>query len=232
MNLLSTFKTIVETAQAHPTWADMAATKEDSPWHREDSVAIHTVMVMDEYFMQLAASGETTLTRSALLGAIACLFHDFGKPVCRVVKFKPERGHYNAFHGHEIVSARMWEDFAAVNWNTLFAPVGVSPTDIAKVGLMIEHHLPYDTKDQTKRKQLALTIIEYFGDATTFISVLKADTWGRISDDHPVKKEKVANWCFDFTLLCETIKAAPEKEAAATLRADEFSNEQWNEVEY
>jgi predicted kinase len=180
----------------HPTWKVMEQLKEDSPWHRENSVAIHTEMVIAEFEKLI---GDRDWTKEDMLGAFACAFHDFGKPSARVVKYKPERGNYNSFGGHELTSARMWEDYAVSNWKDL---VGcMTAADIYTVGFLIEHHLPYDVKDSSKRMNFAQTVIHQLKDWTVFERVLKADTWGRISDDGLVKKAKVEGWIEQFTPL-------------------------------
>ena len=86
----------------------MRKTKEDSPWHREESVWVHTEMVCAEFDKIQARMTMTDMTY--IITYLSLLFHDTGKPPCKVVKFKPERGYYNAFHGHEPYSARLFED--------------------------------------------------------------------------------------------------------------------------
>lgn len=191
------FYRLLQDIQTLPLWAEMAATKENSPWHREESVAIHSLMVIKEFDVLI---GDRTWTVEDMIGALACTFHDFGKPSARVEKFKPERGTYNSFGGHEIISARMWEDWAVQNWNK-FNNLGLSSKLIYQVGFLIEHHLPYDIKDPHKRMNLAQTVVHMFDDWTVFERVLRADTWGRISDDHTIKKARVEGWIEQFKPL-------------------------------
>jgi hypothetical protein len=85
----------------------MEGTVEDSPWHREKNVAVHTDMVVSQYI----STAPQVWSKRDLLGALACAFHDFGKPAAEEVKFSEERGKYRRYVGHEVVSARVWESF-------------------------------------------------------------------------------------------------------------------------
>ena len=169
---------------------------EGSPWHREDNVGIHTDMVVSEY---LAITSGNDWTQDDLLGALACAFHDVGKPRASErngVKFKPERGNYLSFSGHEQISARFWEDYVATNWIELQKTFDLVPFDIFAVGWMIEHHLPWGVKKTDKVKQIAQTAM--FIDPTVFTNFLLADTYGRISDDEIEKRQKVGDWVYNL----------------------------------
>lgn len=178
----------------------MVGTVEGSPYHREANVGIHTDMVVAQYLGRCDSIWDTP----TLLGAFACAFHDVGKPAaCQKngIKFKPERGNYLSFGGHELFSSRMWEDFAVREWVRLEA-FGLQVEDIYRVGWMIEHHLPWGVKKAEKRKALAQTLHET-GLKLPFIDFLLADTWGRISDDGPEKKAKVNLWVVEFLQLVD-----------------------------
>ena len=171
-----------------PLWQAMAKTKEDSPWHREESVAIHTEMVCAEFnkiAQRLSCPDDTYI-----LTYLSLLFHDTGKPPCMVVKFKPERGNYNAFHGHEQYSARLWEDYYVSNYK-LFKD-WLSVEDAYKVMWMIENHLPYDYMGNDKKMDYLRTAMHgNLGAAWQgFGWHLLGDTYGRISDDSTAKREK------------------------------------------
>ena len=117
----------------------MEQTVEGSPWHRERNVGVHTDMVVSQY-----------LTRSDIfdkIGALACAFHDVGKPNSMTQKFREDRGTYNAFNGHEQVSARLWEQYAVANWKTLVETFGLVSHDIYKIAVLIEHHVPWGMRD-------------------------------------------------------------------------------------
>jgi predicted kinase len=94
----------------------------------------------------------------------------------------------------------MWEDYAVKNWDRFVELFGLIPFDIHTVAWMIEHHLPWGVKKAEKRKALAQTV-NVLGIADVYTSVLVADTWGRISDDGPEKKEKVLAWIGEFLEL-------------------------------
>jgi predicted kinase len=166
----------------------MQNTKEDSPWHREESVAIHTEMVCYE-FEEMAA--KLTMSHDTfIITYLSLLFHDTGKPPCKVVKFKPERGHYNAFHGHEMQSARLWEDYFVSN-HKLFKD-WLTVEDAYKVMWMIENHLPYDVMHNDKKMDYLRTAMAgNLGDSWQgFGYHLLSDTYGRISDDAKEKRAK------------------------------------------
>ena len=171
-----------------PLWQAMVKTKEDSPWHREESVAIHTEMVCAEF--NKIAECMTMSDQTYVITYLSLLFHDTGKPPCKVVKFKPERGHYNAFHGHELYSARLWEDYYVSNYK-LFKD-WLSVEEAYKVMWMIENHLPYDYMGNDKKMDYLRTAMAgNLGDNWQgFGWHLLGDTYGRISDDAAEKRAK------------------------------------------
>ncbi len=168
----------------------MVETVEDSPWHRERNVGVHTDMVVSNY---LARNVDNFDVR----GAIGCAFHDVAKPPCEIIKFKPERGEYRAYHGHEQVSARMWENWAVKNWTLLKDNFGLVPRDIYVIGWMIEHHVPWATKKDAKLDLFAATAVETIGNSDTWTDMLMADQIGRISDDSHQRLDECGVWIED-----------------------------------
>ncbi len=175
--------------QLDPLYVAMVSTVEDSPWHRERNVGVHTDMVVSQYL--------ATSTPFDVRGAIGCAFHDVGKPPALVVKFKPERGNYNAFHGHEQVSARMWENWAVKNWNFLNTELGLETKDIYTIGWMIEHHVPWATKKDAKLNAFATTAFKTLGHSSAWTDMLMADQTGRMSDDSHQRLEECSVWIAD-----------------------------------
>lgn len=182
----------VEHFKKSDLWKAMAACKEDSPWHREESVAVHTEMVCAEFDKIQARMTMTDMTY--IITYLSLLFHDTGKPPCKVVKFKPERGYYNAFHGHEPYSARLFEDYYVKN-QRLFAG-WLSPEDAYKVMWMIENHLPYDYMGNDKKMDYLRTAMDgNLGEHWQgFGWHLLSDTYGRISDDAAEKRAKTESF--------------------------------------
>ena len=179
-----------------PYFQEMNNTTENSPWHREGNVGIHTNMVVAEY---LSLSSDEW-GRDELVGALACAFHDVGKPAAcekNGIKWKAERGNYLSFGGHEQISARMWEDYAVRNWTRLTEVFKLHPFDIYAVGWMIEYHLPWGIKKVDKINNIALTSM-FVCDPEVYTNVLLADTYGRISDDQDEKRAKTRAWVDDF----------------------------------
>ena len=174
----------------------MNTTYENSPWHRENSVGIHTDMVVSEYINGL----NPDWSRDTVIGALAAAFHDVGKPAaCKIngIKFKPERGKYLSFGGHELISARLWEDYAVRNWVELQETFDLVPYDIYSVGFLIEYHLPWGIKKQAKLDNIALTSM-FTSQPLAYANLVLADTYGRISDDQVEKRKKVHEWVDKF----------------------------------
>lgn len=181
-----------------PLYLKMIETVEGSPWHREKSVATHTDMVVSEYLFW----ADKNWTLDTLIGAIACAFHDTGKPAAKVVKFKPERGQYNSFGGHEIISARLFEDYFMRNAERMWTLLRVRDVNIIyKIAFVIEHHMPYEQPTE-KVQDMATTAAQLFGVGGNvepiFQNHLTADTHGRIADDHKDKIAKVDEWIVEF----------------------------------
>lgn len=184
----------------HGWFRSMEATVENSPWHREENVLVHTDMVVNEYVTRANADHTGSVwTHMTYLGAIACAFHDVGKPVARTAKFSEARGNYFSYPGHELASARMFEDYAAAR-HPMF-----SSEDIFIICWMLEHHMPWEVKDQTKRENMAKTV-KYFDMLDVFTRLLMADQYGRISDDSETKRASVREWIAEFRNLVGTVK--------------------------
>lgn len=178
-----------------PLFCAMETTVENSPWHRESNVLVHTDMVVAQYI----ASAPTFWIKDHLIGALAAAFHDVGKPAAKEERYSEARGTYFAFKGHEPISARLWEDFAVTNWHMFSCCLDF--VDIYRTGWVIEHHLPWDIAKPDKRRMLALTVNKMFGTSTTFTDVLMADTQGRIADDADAKCAKSVEWVNAFELF-------------------------------
>lgn len=181
-----------------PLFVTMNGTTENSPWHRESSVGIHTNMVVTEYLTQC----DDDFDAFQLFGAFAAAFHDVGKPAACVFKHSEERGNYKAFHGHEGISARLWEDWAVRNWHILKDQFNFNAKDIYSVGWLIEHHLPWGIKKPRKVDYLVQTACAVVT-AKTFTRLLRADTWGRLADDASKKRQESEEWIVDFEQKCE-----------------------------
>jgi len=206
MNLRSEFITwYFNEFKNDPLYVAMSAITEDSPWHREGNIGIHTDMVVTQY---LARTGNNDNWYSCskdnghkfLLGAFACAFHDTGKPPSMEIKQSETRGEYRAFNGHEPVSARMFENWAMANWNMISNRFRFTAMDLHTTSWMIENHLPWGLKDVRKRNNLALSIArnEIYN---VFPHVLMADATGRISDDHDSKIFRSTEWVEEMSKL-------------------------------
>lgn len=183
--------------QTEALYRNMCNVKEDSPWHRERNVGTHTDMVVAQYLTRKVGDWDDEV----LCGAFACAFHDVGKPAAEEVCFSEERGEYRRYAGHEKLSARLWEDYAATRWPMLTATFKLQTYDIYRVGFLIEKHLPFGLKDPRKKRNLAMTILMMFPEhkENVFDNVLLADSFGRIADDMEQKRQSVVNWIIQWT---------------------------------
>lgn len=180
-----------------PSVRVMKDTHENSSWHREESVWVHTTMVVHQFLIIWAESGRSFDDHLMFLAGVAALFHDFGKPEAEEEKTNPEGVVYRRYGGHEAISAT---EFRVISqdptlWHELFGTVcELDNTDRYVVALMIQHHLPYAYKEAMQDK-IIQTVAHYMDGLTLpFFSLLRADAAGRISDDHDVKLEAVETW--------------------------------------
>lgn len=190
------FLVFFESQKGTPLFQAMEQTVEASPWHREANVLVHTEMVVGEYVRMTDELGRSW-TRDDYLGAVSCMFHDTGKPASKVEKYREDRGHYFAFHGHETVSSRLFETFACEH------PGMFSAEEIYKICWMIEYHMPWEMAAKEKRRQLALTA-KYIG-VDVFTRALMADQHGRIADDQEAKNARAESWVKEFKELCDAV---------------------------
>lgn len=178
-------------------WNWMEVTVEDSPYHREQNVRVHTDMVVSMYLVHTYNNDDMTW----LCGALATAFHDVGKPAAEEVKYSEKRGKYRSYHKHALYSARYWEDYAVRNWHTIttYFPQ-FTPYDIYRVGWMIENHQPWNVTKKHKVANLLKTLYGMFEThaADTFVNVLRADAYGRIVDDKDEQEYKVESWVDKF----------------------------------
>lgn len=213
LNKIEKLKSFKRDFENSSMWKVMEKTKEDSPWHREESVAIHTDMVLSNFENNFKTMCDTD--EAYAITYLSLLFHDVGKPPCMVVKFKPERGHYNAFHGHEQISARMFEDFYVSNIRKFDGIISLQQA--YEVMWMIENHLPYDAMNDGRRMDNLRTACEFnlpTAGVNGFGAHLLADTYGRISDDEATKRKKTC----DFVEMLQAAEVRNKRESLVASR--------------
>lgn len=188
------FERLMKSLEGTKLFNDMENTVENSPWHREANVLVHTQMVVGEFMKRW----EDATDRNMYLGAIAALFHDVGKPAAEEVCHSEERGTYRRYHGHEHISAVMWLEFASsLSADELFNEYQLYAIDVYVIAWMVEYHLPYGVRDKAKREGLKATVCQY-GVYKAFTTLLLSDANGRISDDHETKLNNVHAWIAEF----------------------------------
>lgn len=181
--------------QALPEYTQLVMLTENSPWHREESVIRHTEMTL-EWYNEYFAKDRTP--RQQMLARLALLFHDIGKPAAKQEKYRADRGNYLSFGGHEMISARIFENFMAENPDLLDS-LNMEWKDVSAITFMIEHHLPFDLKEaklHDLRKALAFYLSEE--DQIVFTDIVQSDAHGRISDGAEEKLANVKAWIDKF----------------------------------
>lgn len=193
-------------------YKDMVATVEGSHWHREANVGVHTDMVVDHFLENYAQPyiddtlGYDTLKlkrthKEIVTGFLVGLFHDTGKPAARHEKTDSEGNTRFRFTGHEIISARLWEDYVVDNWDFMRMNFGLDHFDIYRITWMIENHLPYGLKNPRKVSAFAKTLYHMFEDMGTedlFYDCIVSDGMGRISDNHAEKSADMQEWVSEY----------------------------------
>jgi predicted kinase len=203
MNTIEFFTWFKSEIEKTSNWAQMVATVEDSPWHREANVSVHTNMTIHQYMTQFY---DQRSERQRMLSLMALLFHDFGKPEAEeTLEKKEEPGvFYRRYAGHEPISGNEFMSFMCDQdeLRQVFFDQGYDWSDIRKIKVMIEHHLPYGLKNVQKRQNLKQMIDMTFAeDDVCFYDMLRSDAAGRISDDHETKLLNVELWIENFQLV-------------------------------
>jgi predicted kinase len=206
---MSRFFAFADRFKETATWATMVNTVENSPWHREANVAVHTQMILNFYNRNLAHQRSESMQMLTLLAA---LFHDTGKPPARTPKTRADGTEYHVFAGHEQLSARVLEDYMMENQYWTIDQLRLTWPEFRAVKWMIEHHLPYDIKKPEKRAAMKRDLVSVLGGREqAFYDLLLSDCMGRISDDHAEKIARVEAWIEEF----KAVEPAPVKKAAA-----------------
>lgn len=166
---------------------DMTNTVENSPWHREANVGVHTDMVVAEYMKR----SPSTWSKADFIGGIQCAIHDIGKPVCEEEKERSDGTVYRRYHGHELMSQRMFINYVLSKDGAELRSY-LDDMDIFNIGFISQHHLPYQLGSDKLRN--IRQHLNYFGLEDIFIRCVESDTYGRISDDAEEKYNKLNEW--------------------------------------
>jgi hypothetical protein len=190
---IAEFDAFFATFRESDLWKAMVNTRENSPWHREANVGVHTQMLIKFYKENFAQHRSETQQITTL---VACLFHDVGKPPAQVTKHSAERGEYRMYAGHEQLSARIWVDYAMTHEAQVSEGLRMDLSDVANIALMLEHHVPFGLKDPRKRKALKDAFMSRMGEAghRAWLDLLMSDQNGRISDGQAEKLAAVDVW--------------------------------------
>lgn len=178
--------------KSHVLFMAMEATTEASPWHREANVLVHTQMVMEEYIRFTNAAVGKEWDRSDFLGGLSCIWHDVGKPPAMTLKHTEERGEYKVFHGHEILSARLFENFYMSSKEERDY-IALRPSEVFVVGWMIQNHMPWASTKQDHLKRIKATATAY-SVYDAYVRALQSDQHGRLADDQEAKLYAMREW--------------------------------------
>lgn len=167
-------------------WDDMLATTEDTKFHREENVAVHIGMVLEQYF---AMVGDGEWSVADYMGAVMCAMHDIAKPR---TKFFCAKSNHNRFTDHDYLSGMMWLEYMQTN-NTLHEVL--SPDDIYNIAVMIQCHTPF--RFGSELSNMVMTHMVHTGTIGVFVRCIIADTYGRISDDPVARDSRMSKWVLD-----------------------------------
>lgn len=208
--MLDKFTTFFEEFKNTKLWIDMVNCTEDSCYHREASVAIHTQMVIDHYLANFASYRSP---RQQALTLLSILFHDTGKPAAMHRKFTEKRGDHNSFGGHEQKSARLFENYMAQHyfkWMQLKKTFSLRDTDLYVITWIIENHLPHNFGKPDMRQricdQLNSAIFDDGDLADVYFDQLISDQSGRISDAQAENLAEVYEFIEDVKTSMPTTK--------------------------
>lgn len=169
----------------------MKDTIEDSPYHREDNVFVHTQMVVSEYIKFVDVQG-LQWKYEDLQGAVACVFHDVGKPDSEEEEYSEKYDKViRRYKGHEIISAGYWMDFWCNNEFNIRSLID-DINAFYNVWVLVAYHLPYQLGD--KNLSIFKTHVQYFGIEHVLGNVLLADCHGRVQDQ---RRKEIQN-CYDW----------------------------------
>ncbi len=216
MYLLDKIKDFREQFSYSDHWHLMEKCVEGSQWHREENVAVHTDMVVD-YFLNNYY--DENYPKYSTLIFLATLFHDTGKPIAKLNpnnrKVNDEGVTYFRFTGHELLSARIFEQYALNS--SLMQNFDLTEEDVFSITWLIENHLPFGVKKSNKVQSILGTVDKIFnGQREWFTWMLTSDCYGRISDNHDAKKKDMHDWCVE-TVLSNPWKFEPNLDAEKEL---------------
>ena len=152
-----------------PELAALVDVKQDSQWHPEGDVWVHTLMVIDE----AATLRDSSTDDAALMFAALC--HDFGKPATTTIEGERIRS-----PRHDVEGVALAQQFLA----RMRAPNEL----ITRVGALVEHHLApaLFVKNGAAAKgyrRLARKLDDAGVDVKLLLKVARADHLGRTTSE-------------------------------------------------
>jgi hypothetical protein len=192
MTTIQCFNAILSEVKKTEYWKAMERTVENTMWHREASVAVHTEMTIDHYVKTFYPM---RTPRQRMLSMMALMAHDFGKPA---TERKNAEGR-NQYLGHEPVSGDLVIEFFVDHREIMQKYYDFGPGDLAAIRFVIDRHLPYGLKKAPKVQALKDEVALYLGDdEEVFFDVLRSDSAGRIMDNREGRLKAVEDWIENF----------------------------------
>lgn len=169
----------------------MVDTIEDSPYHREDNVWVHTEMVVNHYI----SLSPTIWSIKDLMGALMCAFHDTGKPMAEETITRDNGSTYRRYANHDVNSANIFINYYFENRaDKVFSDL--SEHDVYNIGVMIAYHQPYKLRNE--KYDALCTHMHSYGITDIFCRGLLADAKGRMADDQASVELASNEWCRVF----------------------------------
>lgn len=165
----------------------MANTVEDSPWHREANVLVHTNMVVDQYVSRCP----DVWTKKDFLGALMCAFHDTGKPRAEETNERSDGTTYRSYKRHEMFSSAIFLDYILSQSHGPIASL-LDLDDIYNIQVMMVHHLPY--KYDKEKSGVLKNHMEHYGLVDVFVRCVNSDAYGRDADDTVKTRDQSDQW--------------------------------------
>ncbi len=170
----------------------MKETVENSPYHREANVWVHTEMVVAEYIAQSPDKWSVY----DLMGAISCLFHDVGKPGSEEETRRDDGTTRRSYKGHEEYSGGIWMNIWCDNEFDVKSLID-DVYDAYNIMVMISYHLPY--RMNADKQRMLFTHLSAYQLTEIFIRMLRSDNRGRTSDQEIIDNDNIEDFIEGFT---------------------------------
>ena len=153
-----------------PEIADLFGVPQDSEWHPEGDVGVHTMYVLDQAARIAERDGITGDDRAVLL--FAALAHDFAKPATTQLREREGRARWTSW-GHEPAGGPMARGF--------LERIGIKSAIVNQVVPLVENHLSHHSigREVTPRAVRRLAMRLAPASIAQLVRLIEADASGR-----------------------------------------------------